>query len=147
MTEAVRYSGSITWRDEPAIHAAVDRAAKARRTKPSEWLRQAIRTALQLDGIEPEPIAPRDAGALYDVVEGQRAWAWIEADAIKAVHRFPADPATNPDQGGHTWLPVVYVDAEPFDASTHWRLPPVYSIEADKVVCTFPVVAKSGEVA
>ena len=62
MSEAVRYSGSFTWRDEPAIHAAVDRAAKARRTKPSEWLRQAVRTTLELDGIDPATSdTPKDA--------------------------------------------------------------------------------------
>lgn len=138
MTEPVRYSGSITWRDEPAIHAAVDRAAKARRTKPSEWLRQAIRTALQLDGIDPEPIAPRDAGALYDVVEGKARWALVEGDAIKSI-------GYHDDKPGDGWLPVKHVDSEPFDLVTMWRLAPVYTIDADKVVGTFPIVLRSLE--
>jgi hypothetical protein len=61
MTEPVRYSGSMTWRDEPAMIAAANRAAKARSTKPSEWVRQAVRTALQLEGIDPASLSSQDA--------------------------------------------------------------------------------------
>jgi uncharacterized protein (DUF1778 family) len=51
MTEAVRYSDSITVRCQPETTELVQRAARARGTKPSEYLRQALRTALQRDGI------------------------------------------------------------------------------------------------
>lgn len=53
MTEAVRYSATMQWRDQPEIVECVDRAARARGTKPSEYVRQAIRTTLALDGVEP----------------------------------------------------------------------------------------------
>lgn len=53
MADAVRYSATMQWRDQPEIVECVDRAARARGTKPSEYVRQAIRTTLALDGIEP----------------------------------------------------------------------------------------------
>jgi uncharacterized protein (DUF1778 family) len=67
MTEAIRYSDTLSLRIDPAINQMITAAAVARGTRPAEWTRQAIRTALQLDGFDPATIAPRDAGTLYDV--------------------------------------------------------------------------------
>ena len=50
MREVVRYSNVLTLRCQPEVVALVDRAARARGSKPSEYVRQALRTALQLDG-------------------------------------------------------------------------------------------------
>jgi hypothetical protein len=152
MVEPVRYSGTITWRDQPSIAAAVDCAAKARGTKPSEWLRQAVRTALQLDGINPAAIPARDAGALYDqLIESRKVvtrYAWVESGEIRDMSYSD----TKPNQQGRTWLPVEHVDSEPFDPVIHWRLAPVFTIHdvygvPDRVVCTYPVVSKSLEYA
>jgi hypothetical protein len=53
MPEPVRYSDSVTIRFSPAVLAMVDSAAQARGCKPSEWHRQAVLTALRLDGFDP----------------------------------------------------------------------------------------------
>jgi hypothetical protein len=54
--------------------------------------------------------------------------------------------ATQLDPGDtRTWLPVETEDSEPFDAKLHWRLPPTYTVERDRVVRTYPVVLKSWE--
>ena len=53
MAEAVRYSDSVTIRCQPEVTELVERAALARGTRPSEYVRQALRTALQLDGFDP----------------------------------------------------------------------------------------------
>jgi hypothetical protein len=103
-------------------------------------VRQATRTALQLDGFDPATVsAPRDAGALYDLQEGQRRYAWVEAGAIKSMGYFETGP--------EDWVPVVHEDSEPFDIATHWRLAPVPRIEPDRVVMVYPVIVKSMEFA
>jgi len=52
MGDTVRYSDCVTIRCSPAVLALVDRAAVARGCKPSEWHRQAVLTALRLDGFD-----------------------------------------------------------------------------------------------
>jgi len=53
MTEPVRFSDSITIRVQPEITALVDRAARARGSKPSEWTRQALLEGLRAAGLDP----------------------------------------------------------------------------------------------
>jgi hypothetical protein len=53
MTEAVRYSESVTIRCQPEITALVDHAARAKGQKPSEWTRQALMAALRAAGLDP----------------------------------------------------------------------------------------------
>jgi hypothetical protein len=138
MTDTVRFSDSITIRCQPEITALVDRAARAKGSKPSEWARQALSEALRAAGFDPSPKPSPAAGALYDSIEGKQRFAWVEAGEIKAMSYDAEKPADD-------WLPVVHVDSEPFDLTQHWRLAPVYTIEAERVVCTYPVVAKSLE--
>ena len=64
------FSGLLQARCDPGFAALVERAAQTRGMSHSEYVRQAARTALLLDGFDPATIAPRDAGALYDAVEG-----------------------------------------------------------------------------
>jgi uncharacterized protein (DUF1778 family) len=52
MTDPVRFSDSITIRVQPEITALVDRAARARGSKPSEWTRQALLAALRESGLD-----------------------------------------------------------------------------------------------
>jgi hypothetical protein len=138
MNEPVRFSDSITIRCQPEIAALVDRAARAKGSKPSEWARQALLAGLRGDGFDPATTPARDAGTLYDSLNGQQRFAWVEAGDIKAMSYSDEKPAND-------WLPVVHVDSEPFDAAQHWRLAPITTIEADRVVMTFPVIQKSLE--
>lgn len=141
MAEAVRYSDSLTIRCQPGITELVERAARKRGTKPSEWHRQAVLKALHLDGFDPAAIPARDAGALYDSVEGRQRYAMVEGGQIVFMSYHDAKP----DQEGRVWLPVVHEDSEPFDIDRHWRLNPVTRIEADRVVVTYPVIPKTLE--
>jgi hypothetical protein len=142
MTHAVRYSEALTIQVQPGFRSLIDKAALSAGTKPTEWHRQALAAALRAAGIDPAPRPAATAGALYDsrneAGELQHRFAWVEAGEIKAIGYGAEKP-------GDGWLPVVHVDSEPFDAALHWRLTPVYSIDANRVVCTYHVVAKSLE--
>jgi hypothetical protein len=63
MTEPIRFSDSITIRCQPEITALVDRAARAKGSKPSEWTRQALLGALRAAGFDP---ACNASQATYD---------------------------------------------------------------------------------
>lgn len=53
-------------------------------------------------------------------------------------------PAKDPDGG--EWLPIENEDNQPFDPALHWRLKPLpLRLDGERVVRTYPVVAKSQE--
>lgn len=50
------------------------------------------------------------------------------------------------DEDGGVWLPIENEDNQPFDPAQHWRLKPLpLRLDGDRVVRTYPVVAKSQE--
>ena len=53
MTDTIRFSNSLTIRCQPELSAMVDRAARRRGSKPSEYIRQALQAAVRADGIDP----------------------------------------------------------------------------------------------
>ena len=88
----------------------------------------------------------RDAGTLYDRVEGRQRWARIKDGEIAGLYYH----AEKPETPGFVWVPVVHEDSEPFDIAAHWRLAPLYALvdvdgKPDRVIVTFPVVPKSLE--
>jgi hypothetical protein len=111
---------SVTIRCQPEITALVDKAAHAKGTKPSEYVRQALLAGLRGDGFDPATIPARDAGTLHDSLNGSQRYAWVDGDQIRAVSYHHAKP----EQDGRTWLPVRHFDSEPFDPARHWRLNP-----------------------
>lgn len=138
-------SNTLHVRVEPELCDAIIDACVARGMSPSEWVRQAARTCAMLEGAL---VAPRDAGSLYDQVEGRQRWARIKDGAIVGLYYH----TERPEQDGYVWLPVVHEDSEPFDIAKHWRLAPRYTIvdvyaTPDRVICTYPVVPKSAELA
>ena len=136
----IRYNSTVTVRCSPELVAAVDYAAQARGCKPAEWVRQALGTALALDGVTLAPVMPRDAASLYNVTaDGQSRYALVNGDRIVSVSYSVEAP--------EGWLPVVHEDSEPFDAALHWRLAPHFTIGNDRVICTYPVVSKSTDFA
>ena len=142
---AIRYSDVVATRMAPELREAIQDAAAMRGQKPAEWVRRALWTALALDGFNPATVLPRDAGSLYDVLDGRQRWARIEGDQIKGMAYHDAKP-----RAGQVYVPVLHVDSEPFDAARHWRLPPHYTLVSEygtpvRVVCTYPVVVKSLE--
>src|SRR5690349_25073743 len=90
--ESVRFSDSITIRCQPEITALVDRAARAKGSKPSEWARQALLVALRSDGFDPATVPAPDAGTLYDSLNGSHRYAWVDGDQIRAVSYHEAKP-------------------------------------------------------
>lgn len=141
-------SNSLTVRLEPQLCDAVIDAASHRGMTASEWVRQAARTCAMLEGTWNVDTQPRDAGTLYDCVDGKRRWARIVGDEIVGLYYHAEKPAL--EREGDVWVPVVHEDSEPFDTATHWRLNPhctlvdVYGTP-DRVIVTFPVVDKSVE--
>ena len=57
MAETVRYSEALTIRCQPEIAQLVQQAALRKGSKPAEYLRQALLTALRLDGMDPAAVA------------------------------------------------------------------------------------------
>jgi len=74
MGEPVRFSDSITIRCQPEVTALVELAAQRRGQKPAEYVRQALLTGIRLDGFNPPTVAPRDAGPLYDSLNGAQPY-------------------------------------------------------------------------
>jgi hypothetical protein len=120
------------------IRSLVEMAAQTQGVTPSEYIRRCVVGSLQADGLKVSPTA----GELYDIrADGQTRFAMVENGKIVFVSYHDAKP----EQESRVWMPVVHEDSEPFDIVRHWRLAPVFTIEADRVVCTFPVIPKSLE--
>jgi hypothetical protein len=134
------HSGAIRVRMAPHLLDAISDAAGQRGMTASAWLREAATTLASLEGTL-TTTASRGAGELYDRVEGRQRFARIEGDQIKGIGYH----AEKPEAPGKVYVPVVHEDSEPFDISWHWRLKPHFRIEADRVICTYPVVLKSLE--
>ena len=157
------YSDIVHVRIAPLVNVMISDAAAQRGQKPAEWLRNAIRTALQIDGFDPATIPPRDAGTLYDVIDGKQRYALVSPGQPNPIVHVSTYRDAKPDMAdvnhhprgympaeGDAWVPVVHEDSEPFDAARHWRLPPHYVLENEyatpvRVVCVYPVVPKSME--
>ncbi|MFK4720543.1 putative transcriptional regulator [Bradyrhizobium niftali] len=142
MDAPVKFEQLVQFRVPTNMSAAIDQAAKQKCQSKSDYVRQSVLRQLEADGIA-IPHAAADAGALYDrLTDGKQRYALIVGDDIAGLSYHDG----NPDDG-RNWIPVVHVDSEPFDVERHWRLAPIYAIEAGRVVCTYPVVAKSLELA
>jgi hypothetical protein len=149
--DAVRYSAQLTLSVQPGFRNLIDDAARRAGVKSTEWSRQALTEALKAAGIDPAQIAPRDAGALYDSVEGRQRYALVTTSGdILAMSYHDAKPEPGPADRGGVWLPVIHEDSEPFDIAAHWRLAPLVTVvdvygRLDRVVVTYPVIPKSLE--
>lgn len=142
MEAPVKFEQLMQFRIPTNMSAAIDHAAKQKCQSKSDYVRQSVVRQLEADGIA-IPHAIPDAGALYDrLADGRRRYALIIGDDIAGISYHDGRP-----DDGRNWIPVVHVDSEPFDVERHWRLAPIYAIEAGRVVCTYPVVAKSLELA
>lgn len=137
MDAPVKFEQLVQFRVPTNMSAAIDHAAKQKCQSKSDYVRQSVVRQLEADGIA-IPHAAADAGALYDrLADGRQRYALIVGDDIAGISYHDSKP-----EDGRNWIPVVHVDSEPFDLKHHWRLAPVFTIEAGQVVCTYPVVAK-----
>ncbi|WLB19365.1 hypothetical protein [Bradyrhizobium japonicum] len=142
MDVPVKFEQLVQFRVPTNMSAAIDQAAKQKCQSKSDYVRQSVVRQLEADGIA-LPHATPDAGSLYDrLADGRQRYALIVGDDIAGITYCESKP-----EDGRNWIPVAHADSEPFDAARHWRLAPVYTIEAGRVVCTYPVVAKSLEFA
>ncbi|MFA9295799.1 hypothetical protein V3G65_25840, partial [Escherichia coli] len=83
-SEGARFDDSMTVRLPASIPQAVKRAAARRGQKDAEYVRAALVSALKADGIEPEQPSA-SAGELYDVVDGRKRFAKIEAGIVTSM--------------------------------------------------------------
>ncbi|MGY4413216.1 hypothetical protein ACVWW4_004952 [Bradyrhizobium sp. LB7.1] len=141
MDAPVKFEQLVQFRVPTNMSAAIDHAAKQKCQSKSDYVRQSVVRQLEADRIAiPDAAA---AGALYDrLADGRQRYALIVGDDIAGISYHDSKP-----DDGRNWMPVLHVDSEPFDMARHWRLAPVYAIEDGRVVCTYPVVAKSLEFA
>jgi hypothetical protein len=159
MDDATRFQRLVQFRVPDSLSDTLGAAADKNLQSKSEYVRQSVLTALRADGFDPAVTPPpRDAGALYDVINGQRCYALVSGgriltettrlDAMPDLADAGHWPAGYAPSDGDRWLPIGFTDSEPFDPATHWRVPPyVTRIEVDRVVREFPVVPKSMEFA
>ncbi|MCP1758027.1 hypothetical protein [Bradyrhizobium elkanii] len=74
----------------------------------------------------------------YALVHAGELMLSREGHAITTFRPFP-------DERGE-WLPIENEDTQPFDPAQHWRLKPLpLRVDGERVVRTYPVVAKSQE--
>lgn len=142
MNDPARFEQMLQLRVPTNLSGAIDQGAKQRCQSKSDYVRQSIVRQLEADGIAIPHAAP-NAGELYDrLTDGKQRYALVVGDDIAGLTYCDSKP-----DDGRNWIPVLHVDSEPFDIVRHWRLAPVYTIQAGRVVCTYPVVAKSLEFA
>ncbi len=72
MAEPVRYSDTITLRCQPEVSALLHQAAHRRGSKPSEYVRQALRLALQRDGLDPAQVGSAEPNASPEPPQSHR---------------------------------------------------------------------------
>ncbi len=89
-------------------------------------------------------IPHRDAGTLYDLVDGKRRYAGVRDGEVIDQGYFDTKP-TKQAVAGDTWLPIEHFDSAPVDSAKHWRLKPVVTVEQNRAVVTFPVCDKGWE--
>ncbi len=80
-----------------------------------------------------------DAGSLYNCINGERQYARVDGDRVVSISGFSSEA---PEADGQTWLPVEYLDSQPFDAALHYRDQLTDQVVGDRVVRTFQVRAK-----
>jgi hypothetical protein len=71
----------------------------------------------------PAKLTERDAGSLYNSINGQRCYALMAGERIETMAYHASEPAVSdfaPGRGDRV-LPVEHVDSEPFDISAHYR--------------------------
>jgi hypothetical protein len=69
MTDTIRFERHMSLRLPSHLADEIDRRARLRSQKPTEVARQMLLSTLAIES--------RDAGSLYDVVDGKRRWASI----------------------------------------------------------------------
>lgn len=129
----IRYASQLTVRCLPEVAHGVDKAAAAKLMKPAEYIRRALVDRLQADGVLLPPAAEElSRGQQYALVAPG-------GNVLATSFRIAAD-----DRG--QWLPIENEDMQPFDPAQHWRLKPLaLRVDGERVVRTYPVVAKSQE--
>ncbi|MCA1527355.1 hypothetical protein [Bradyrhizobium yuanmingense] len=116
----------IQFRAPVNLSKAIDRAASQRCQSKSDYIRQALVDRLQADGGSPL---------------GEQQYCLVIDGELIATSFKPAK-----DDRGGVWLPIENEDNQLFDPALHWRLKPLpLRLDGDRVVRTYPVVAKCQE--
>lgn len=77
MDDATRFQRLVQFRVPDSLSDTLGAAADKNLQSKSEYVRQSVLTALRADGFDPATVPVRDAGALYDVLNGQRRYALV----------------------------------------------------------------------
>jgi hypothetical protein len=121
------YSDLLHLRIDPQLNRLIAAAAVARGTKPSEWCRHAIRTALQLDGFDPQQ------DCQYALVANGELVRATFGDGSSVITSFTPVAV---EQG--EWLPIVDEGAAASpDVRPHYTLVSEYATPV-RVVRTYP---------
>jgi hypothetical protein len=126
MDDPTVFEQLIQFRAPANLSKAIDRAASQRCQSKSDYIRQALVDRIQADGGSP--------------IGEQQYCLVIDGELISTSFK-PAE-----DDRGGVWLPIENEDNQPFDPALHWRLKPLpLRLDGDRVVRTYPVVAKCQE--
>ncbi|WOH66179.1 hypothetical protein [Bradyrhizobium sp. BWA-3-5] len=126
MDHPATFEQLIQFRAPANLSKAIDRAASQRCQSKSDYIRQALVDRLHADGGSP--------------LGEQQYCLVIDGELIATSFR-----PTKDDRGG-VWLPIENEDNQPFDPALHWRLKPLpLRLDGDRVVRTYPVIAKCQE--
>ncbi|TWI07875.1 hypothetical protein LPJ38_03195 [Bradyrhizobium daqingense] len=126
MDDAATFEQLIQFRAPSNLSKAIDRAASQRCQSKSDYIRQALVDRLQADGGSPL---------------GEQQYCLVIDGELIATSFKPAK-----DDRGGVWLPIENEDNQPFDPALHWRLKPLpLRLDGDRVVRTYPVIAKCQE--
>lgn len=126
MDDPTTFEQLIQFRAPANLSKAIDRAASQRCQSKSDYIRQALVDRLQADGGSPL---------------GEQQYCLVIDGELIATSFKPAK-----DDRGGVWLPIENEDNQPFDPALHWRLQPLpLRLDGDRVVRTYPVIAKCQE--
>ncbi|MCK1625920.1 hypothetical protein IVA98_22685 [Bradyrhizobium sp. 160] len=126
MDDPTHFEQLIQFRAPASLSKAIDRAAGQRCQSKSDYIRQAL-----LNRVRAEQDFP---------VANQQYCLVRNGELISTSFKPSEDP-----EGGE-WLPIENEDNQPFDPALHWRLKPLpLRLDGDRVVRTYPVIAKCQE--
>lgn len=138
VSRAKSYSGLVQVRVPEQLPDMIATAADRKCTTTSEYVRRAIITQLESDGVDVstgQHVAP---GVTVWIDQPYVAYALVDGEAV---YEGQLEAVSEGDK--RTWLPIFHADAQPFDPRTMYREKPYLKRDGDRVLRIYPIRLKS----